>query len=76
MKAHFEKEQGPECLENFPNMRASDLVEDSMDAVTFVLDLESELGIEIPLDQVGPKLASMTFLELADELSSMVCGKQ
>src|SRR5262245_18005608 len=72
MKVRFEKELGPEPLENFPSIRASELVEDSMDVVTFVLDLESELGIEIPLDQVGPKLATMTFQELADELSPMM----
>jgi acyl carrier protein len=68
MKAYFDKEQPPERLEHFATMPATDLLEDSADVMSFVLYLEDELGGEIRLDEVGPKLTSMTFPELADEL--------
>jgi acyl carrier protein len=76
MKAYFAREQPPERLVNFPNIPASTLIEDSTDVMTFVMDLEDELHTEIRLDQVGPKLTNMTFLELADELSLMLSQKR
>jgi acyl carrier protein len=62
--------------ENFPNiprdnmeaMRASDVIQQSLDLVEFVLHLEEKLGIEININTLGEKLITRTFGELADDL--------
>jgi acyl carrier protein len=67
--------------ENFPNvpkekmeeMKASDVIQQSLDLVEFVLHLEEKLGIEININTLGEKLITRTFGELADDL--VVIGK-
>ena len=62
--------------ENFPNvprdnieqMKASDVIQQSLDLVEFVLHLEEKLGIEININTLGEKLITRTFGELADDL--------
>ena len=62
--------------ENFPNvpkekiesLKASEVIQQSLDLVEFVLHLEENLGIEININTLGEKLVTKTFGELADEL--------
>ena len=62
--------------ENFPNvprdniegMKASDVIQQSLDLVEFVLHLEEKLGLEININTLGEKLITKTFGELADDL--------
>jgi acyl carrier protein len=68
--------------ENFPNvprdniegMKASDVIQQSLDLVEFVLHLEEKLGLEININTLGEKLITKTFGELADELVAI--GKE
>jgi acyl carrier protein len=75
MKAYFADLHGPERVENFESLRATDLVEDSVDAMTFVMHLEEQTGRDIPLAEVGPAFAGRTFRELAGELCRVLNGK-
>jgi acyl carrier protein len=80
MKEYFALEQ-PERLaeleqtEQFANIRASHLLEDSTDVVTFVFYLEDKLGREIKLHEIGPELTSMTFQDLANKLCRVASEK-
>ena len=68
--------------ENFPNvprdqlesMKASEVIQQSLDLVEFVLHLEEKLGLEININTLGEKLITKTFGELADDL--VVIGNQ
>ena len=68
--------------ENFPNvprdniegMKASDVIQQSLDLVEFVLHLEEKLGLEININTLGGKLITKTFGELADDLVTI--GKE
>jgi acyl carrier protein len=68
--------------ENFPNvprdkiegMKASDVIQQSLDLVEFVLHLEEKLGLEININTLGEKLVTKTFGELADDL--VMIGKE
>jgi acyl carrier protein len=68
MKAYFADLHGPERVENFEALRAADLIEDSVDAVTFVMHLEDQTGRDIPMAQIGPGFTGLTFKELASQL--------
>jgi acyl carrier protein len=72
MKVYFADLHGPERVENFESLRASDLVEDSVDAITFVMFLEDKTDRDIPLAKVGPAITGLTFQELAGELCRLV----
>ena len=68
--------------ENFPNlprdhietMKASEVIQQSLDLVEFVLHLEEKLGMEININTLGEKLITKTFGELADELVTIGSG--
>ena len=68
--------------ENFPNiprdniegMKASDVIQQSLDLVEFVLHLEEKLGLEININTLGEKLITETFGELADDLVAIGTG--
>jgi acyl carrier protein len=68
--------------ENFPNiprddiegMKASDVIQQSLDLVEFVLHLEEKLGLEININTLGEKLITETFGELADDLVAIGKG--
>jgi acyl carrier protein len=68
--------------ENFPNvprdaiegMKASEVIQQSLDLVEFVLHLEEKLGLEININTLGEKLITKTFGELADDLVTI--GKE
>jgi acyl carrier protein len=74
MKAYFADQHGPEAVANFENLHAPDLIEDSVDAVTFVMYLEDKTGRDIPLSEIGPALTGPTFQVLAGELCRLVNG--
>lgn len=74
MKEYFADLRGPEELENFETLKAADLIEDSLDAVTFVMHLEDKMGLDIPMAQVATGLTGMTFEELARQLASGELG--
>lgn len=74
MKAFFAELHGPEVLENFETSRASDIIEDSIDAVEFVMHLEEKTGMNIPMAQVAAGFTGLTFLELAGQLASGELG--
>jgi acyl carrier protein len=68
--------------ENFPNvprdkiegMKASDVIQQSLDLVEFVLHLEEKLGLEININTLGEKWITRTFGELADDLVAIGKG--
>jgi hypothetical protein len=68
MKADFERTAPPEKLENFANVKATELFDESIDVINFLFYLEDELGPKIDASQIGPAMANMTFGELATEL--------
>jgi acyl carrier protein len=68
MKTYFAELHGPEELENFETLRAADLIEDSIDAVTFIMHLEDKTGRDIPTSEIGPSFTGLTFQELAGQL--------
>jgi acyl carrier protein len=72
MKAYFADQFGPELVENFESLRASQLIEDSVDAITFVMYLEDKTDRDIPLAKLGPAITGLTFQELATELCQLV----
>jgi acyl carrier protein len=74
MKEYFAELHGPEQLKDFENIRAADLIEDSVDAVTFVMHLEDETGRDIPMAQVAAGFTGLTFQELARQLASGELG--
>ena len=71
-----------QLAENFPNiprdniegMKASDVIQQSLDLVEFVLHLEEKLGLEININTLGEKLITETFGELADDLVAIGKG--
>jgi acyl carrier protein len=54
--------------DNFEEMKASDVIKQSLDLVEFVLHLEERLGIEININTLGEKLITKSLGELADDL--------
>jgi acyl carrier protein len=68
MKEYFADLHGPEKVEGFETLRAADLIEDSVDAVTFIMHLEDKTGRDIPMSEVGAGFTGMTFKELAGQL--------
>ena len=55
--------------------KVSDVIPQSADLVEFTLDLEEALGLDdsgFDLEELGPKLATLTFAELADEIVKLV----
>ncbi len=69
MKAFFADLHGPEVLENFETTRAADIIEDSIDAVEFVMHLEDKTGLDIPMAQVAAGFTGLTFQEMARKLA-------
>ena len=59
---------------NIEDMKASDVIQQSLDLVEFVLHLEEKLGLEININTLGEKLITKTFGELADDLVTI--GKE
>ena len=73
MKTYFADFKEPEELRDFERIRAADLIEDSMDAVTFVMHLEDKTGRHIPMSQAAG-LTGLTFQELARQLAAGEMG--
>ena len=68
MKTFFEDKAEPEVLADFPKRSATELLEESIDVVEFIVYLEDELKIKIDANKLGPAVANMTFEDLAAEL--------
>jgi acyl carrier protein len=73
MHAYFAEFCEPEELHGFEGTLASDLIEDSMDAMTFVMHLEEKTGRHIPMSQAAG-LTGLTFEELARQLCAGEIG--
>jgi acyl carrier protein len=73
MKAFFEELHEPAELQNFAAIRAADLIEDSLDAVEFIMYLEDKTGRDIPTAQAAG-FTGLTFEELARRLASGELG--
>ena len=76
MKANFEDSASPEKLENFANVKATEMFEESIDVINFLFYLEDELGPKIDASQIGPAMANMTFGQLATELCQVLNAQQ
>jgi acyl carrier protein len=68
MKAFFVDKDPPETLERFEELKATDLLTESIDVIEFLMYLEDELRAKIDANQIGPALANMTFGDLATKL--------
>ena len=55
-------------LDGLEDLRASDVIRQSVELVEFVLHLEDSLGIEINIGSIGENLITDTFAQLADRL--------
>ncbi len=75
MKEYFADLHGPEVLENFETSHAGDIIEDSVDAVTFVMHLEDQTGMDIPMARMAEGFTGLTFQELAGQLASGTLGE-
>src|SRR5689334_8164168 len=56
------------ALDGLEDLRASDVIRQSVELVEFVLHLEDNLGIEINIGSIGENLVTDTFAQLADRL--------
>jgi hypothetical protein len=72
MKAFFDGNYSPEELEGFVDKRATELLEESIEVVEFLMYLEDSLGSRVDATQAGPAMANMTFGELAEKLCRML----
>ncbi len=68
MKAYFADLHGPEALADFQTTIAVELIEDDVDAVTIVMHLEDETGLDIPMAQVAAGFTGQRFQEQARRL--------
>ncbi len=65
----FSAKQFPEStLQDLPQLKASEVIQQSLDLVEFVLHLEERLGLEININTLGEKLITRNFGDLADDL--------
>jgi acyl carrier protein len=55
-------------LDQLEQLRASEVIRQSVELVEFVLHLEDNLGIEINIGSIGENLITDTFAQLADRL--------
>jgi acyl carrier protein len=76
MKTFFVDKCEPEVLERFADTPATELLEESIDVVEFIVYLEDELGSRIDANKVGPALANMTFSQLAAEVYRQLSGER
>ena len=55
-------------VDQLETLRASDVIQQSLELVELVLHLEEKLGIEININELGENLVVQNFGNLADEL--------
>jgi acyl carrier protein len=60
--------------DSFEEMKASDVIKQSLALVEFVLHLEERLELEININTLGEKLITKTLGELADDLVKIANG--
>jgi len=76
MKTFFVDNNPPEALERFEELKATDLLTESIEVIEFLMYLEDELGVKIDANRIGPALANMTFGDLAAKLCGEVDEQQ
>ena len=76
MKAFFVDNNPPESLERFEDVKATDLLTESIDVIEFLMYLEDELRAKIDANQIGPALANMTFGDLATKLCRVLSEQE
>jgi acyl carrier protein len=55
-------------VDHLETLRASDVIQQSLELVELVLTLEEKVGIEININELGENLVVQNFGDLADEL--------
>ena len=55
-------------VDRLETLRASDVIQQSLELVELVLHLEEKLGIEVNINELGESLVVQNFGALADEL--------
>lgn len=69
MRNFFEENDAPpETLANLADAKATSVIRESIEALEFLMYLETELSSKINVNSLGPALANMTFGELANEI--------
>jgi len=74
MAEYFKENFSNVSQDNFEEMKASDVIKQSLDLVEFVLRLEERLELEININTLGEKLITKTLGELADDLVKIANG--
>lgn len=72
--AFFAARLPAEALGRFETQKPANLLTNSMEALDLVLHLEEKLGVELPLDEIGPAVASQTFGALAGAIQRQLGG--
>jgi acyl carrier protein len=63
-------------VDHLETLRASDVIQQSLELVELVLHLEDKLGIEININELGENLVLQNFGGLADELVKSEASKK
>lgn len=71
MAAFFADRQPEAVMAEFATLSPRTLLQESLDVVDFVVYLEEELGVEIPLQKLGEALYNKNFGELAAEVARL-----
>jgi hypothetical protein len=73
MRTFFEENDAPpEVLANLADAKATSIIRESIEALEFLMYLETELGAKINVNSLGPALANMTLGELATEICRQI----
>jgi acyl carrier protein len=68
----FVGQQAPDVdITHLEEIRATDVISQSLELVEFVLHLEERLGIEVNINEIGEELVTKNFGGLADDLVRM-----
>jgi acyl carrier protein len=61
-------------VDDLETQKVTDVLASSLDVVEFVMELEERLGLdeELDINQLAPKLATLTFQELAKEVEQFL----
>lgn len=74
MAEYFRENFSNVSQDNFEEMKASDVIKQSLDLVEFVLHLEERLELEVNINTLGERLITKTLGELADDLVKIANG--
>ena len=74
-----ESHQSNKDAADLAQQKLSDVITQSADVIEFTLDLEEALGMDdtgLDLEALTPKLATLTFAELADEIVTLLRSRK